>query len=66
MPSTGAEADESCASCGAPGDDLQAVRRIYLIVDADGRVTGSETQEAGERWCRSCRALYPHEAIGSS
>ncbi|HVC72069.1 MAG TPA: hypothetical protein VNC61_17585 [Acidimicrobiales bacterium] len=61
MPSTEERPDESCASCGGPGDDLAEVRRIYLTVDAGGRVTGSETTEGAELWCRSCRTLYPHE-----
>jgi hypothetical protein len=60
MPSIEGKADESCANCGGPGDDLEEARRVYVTVDAEGRVTGSETTEASERWCVSCRTLYPH------
>jgi hypothetical protein len=66
MPSGGENTGENCGNCGGPEADLAEVRRIYLTVDADGRVTGSETVETAERWCPACRALYPHEAGGPS
>jgi hypothetical protein len=56
---TGAEPD-ICANCGGPGDALAEVHRVYVTVDEAGRVTGSETVDELERWCRSCRAMYPH------
>ncbi|HXQ59754.1 MAG TPA: hypothetical protein VN799_06635 [Acidimicrobiales bacterium] len=61
MPSTGGNSG-GCDNCGGPGDDRHEVRRIYLTLDADGRVAGSETMEATESWCLTCRTLYPHEA----
>jgi hypothetical protein len=54
-----------CASCGGPGDELAAVHRIYLTVDEAGRMTGSETVDELERWCRSCRAMYPNLPEGA-
>jgi hypothetical protein len=56
-----AATDDTCASCGGPGDDLKDVRRVYVVVDDEGRVTGSETVAVPERWCAACRSLYPHQ-----
>jgi hypothetical protein len=58
----GADPDDTCANCGGPGDAVSAVRRVYVTVDDQGRVTGSETMSEPERWCVSCRSLYPHLA----
>jgi hypothetical protein len=60
-----ATTDGTCANCGGPGDDLEVVRRVYLTVDDTGRVTGWQTVDPPERWCRSCRTLYPHEPESS-
>jgi hypothetical protein len=65
MPADGAKtaegsAADDCANCGGPGDGLEEVRRVYVTVDEHGRVTGSETMADRERWCLSCRSLYPH------
>jgi hypothetical protein len=65
MAAIGAGTEETCASCGGPGDHLEKVRRVYLTVDDEGRVTGSETSGPPEWWCLSCRSLYPHEPEGS-
>jgi hypothetical protein len=52
-----------CESCGAPEPDeaLSAVHRVYLETDGEGRVVGESVLPEGERWCRSCRSLYPHK-----
>ena len=64
MATTEARAGDTCANCGGPGDDLDEVLRVYVTVDDDGRVTGSQTMDAPERWCVACRALYPHLPTG--
>ncbi|HXQ75770.1 MAG TPA: hypothetical protein VN791_04685 [Acidimicrobiales bacterium] len=64
MAATGATAGETCDSCGGPGDRLEEVRRIYVTIDDGGRVTASETVDRPERWCLSCRSLYPHRPAG--
>jgi len=56
---------ETCSNCGRPGDGLEEVRRVYVTVDDGGRVTGSQTMDGAERWCLSCRSLYPHRPEGS-
>ena len=61
MATSGESPDLTCANCAGPGDDLEAVCRVYVTVDAGGRVTGSETQPETEWWCLSCRTLYPHD-----
>jgi hypothetical protein len=45
---------EPCGNCGAPDEELTEVRRLWLFptVTRDPDV---------ERWCASCRTLYPHE-----
>ena len=55
----------TCASCGAPEaeQDLIAVHRVYLRTDGEGRVVGEDVQPEVERWCRSCRTLYPYEEV---
>ena len=54
-----------CESCGAgeEEDALLPVHRIYLELDEGGRVTGEKVLEDVERWCRSCRSLYPHRPV---
>jgi hypothetical protein len=61
----GEKSDGTCANCGGPGDGLEEVRRIYVTVDETGRVTGSETLETPEGWCRACRSMYPHHPEGA-
>jgi hypothetical protein len=65
MVETGESAGDRCANCDGPADELEEVRRVYLSVDRDGRVTGSETVAEAEWWCLSCRTLYPHVPEGS-
>jgi hypothetical protein len=60
VPATGATGP-TCANCAGPPDGLEEVRRVYVTVDSDGRLTASETVEPPELWCLSCRSLYPHE-----
>ncbi len=61
MATSGETSTLTCANCAGPADDLEEVRRVYVTVDADGRVTGSETLTDTELWCLSCRTLYPHQ-----
>lgn len=51
-----------CDSCGAGGEegDLQPVHRVYLELDRTGQVTGEKVLAEVERWCPSCRSLYPN------
>lgn len=60
MAAIGTTGDETCASCGGPGDGLEEVYRLYVTLDDQGRVTAAETVDRPERWCLSCRSLYPH------
>jgi hypothetical protein len=61
----GGGGDENCQSCGGADDELVEVRRVYVQVDDQGVVTGEETVDEVELWCRSCRSLYPHRPAGS-
>ena len=52
-----------CENCDRPDDDIQAVHRVYVVPEA-WDTPGSETKvEEEERWCFSCRSMYPHEAV---
>jgi hypothetical protein len=63
MDTPSGETTSGCESCGAPEPEeaLAVVRRVYLETDAEGRVTGENVLAETERWCRSCRSLYPHK-----
>jgi len=63
MPGTGGGSRRGrCESCGRDDEVLEPVRRIYLTVDHAGATQSSDTAEAVEAWCLSCRTLYPHAA----
>ncbi len=51
---------ETCGNCTQPSADLEAVHRVYLLFDS-GRVVGAEPVAEVERWCLSCRTVYPNE-----
>ncbi|MHB8681776.1 MAG: hypothetical protein ACYDA2_06750 [Acidimicrobiales bacterium] len=57
---------ETCDNCGAPDAELEPVHRVYLETDSQGRVTGSSAQPEVERWCLSCRTLYPNDPSATS
>jgi len=52
----------TCESCGGTEDAeaLQAVHRIYLETDGEGRVVGEQVLPGIERWCVACRTIYPN------
>lgn len=54
-----------CDSCGAPEDaqGLAAVHRVYLITGDQGQVAGERVLDEVERWCLSCRSLYPNREV---
>ena len=47
-----------CENCDRPDDDLVAVYRVYLDPDDPDNVVILTT---AERWCFSCRSMYPHQ-----
>jgi hypothetical protein len=63
MDTQSGEAASACESCGAPelAETLAPVHRVYLQTDDEGRVVGETVSSEVERWCRSCRSLYPHK-----
>ena len=63
MDTQSGEAASACESCGAPepAEALAPVHRVYLLTDDEGRVVGETVLPEVERWCRSCRSLYPHK-----
>jgi hypothetical protein len=44
----------TCSSCGAPGEELAPVHRVWVIPEPT-------RDEELEWWCEACRAQYPHE-----
>ena len=44
--------------------DLVPVRRVYLEIDEWGEEEPKATVvDEVERWCRSCRSIYPHDPV---
>ena len=57
-------ADERCDNCDRDDDELIVVHRLYVVPE-DWDTAGSVTKvETTERWCFSCRSVYPHELAG--
>jgi hypothetical protein len=51
----------TCESCGRDGEELHAVRRVY-VTPADWDTPGSSRTLADvEHWCFACCTQYPHE-----
>jgi DNA-directed RNA polymerase subunit N (RpoN/RPB10) len=50
-----------CQSCGAPADDLEAVRRVYVTPAAWDQEEKVDVVDDVERWCFPCRSMYPHQ-----
>ncbi len=56
-------APEHCESCGASGEELTHVRRMYVTPeswDTPGKVEEGDF----EWWCFVCRTHYPHQVPG--
>jgi hypothetical protein len=51
----------TCESCGRPGVDVEAVRRVYVTPEAWDREGRVEVMAEVERWCFPCRTHYPHQ-----
>ena len=59
-----APACENCARLEANEADLRPVRRVYLELDEWGEKEPKTTVvDEIERWCASCRSIYPHEDV---
>lgn len=62
-----------CDSCAAQDHDLVEVHRVYLAAVPGRDMEAAGVSEVGtlratpldevERWCFSCRSLYPHEPV---
>jgi hypothetical protein len=53
-----------CESCGSGDGPLEPVRRVYLETDGHGGLRVARTLADVERWCPTCRAVYPNEPAG--
>lgn len=57
------ETEDTCAACGAIGEELERVRPL----EAGYGRRGEEAPPEGwppEWWCSVCRLMYPHEPVG--
>jgi len=55
-----------CENCAREDDDLVVVHRVYVTPESwDTAGTVTEVDET-ERWCFSCRSMYPHRVEGDS
>jgi len=52
-----------CDNCAREDDELVAVHRVYVTPESWETQRSSTTVEDVERWCFSCRSMYPHEVI---
>ena len=50
-----------CENCNREDDDLAPVKRMYVTPEAWDTPASSKTMDEVERWCYSCRTMYPHE-----
>lgn len=57
---------DRCDSCGATGDDLATVQRIYITFDEAQQPSGHRMSDEFETWCAACRVTYPHQEIDTS
>ena len=61
-----APACENCARSEADEANLVPVHRVYLQIDEWGEEEPKATVvDEVERWCRSCRSIYPHEVVAT-
>ena len=55
----------TCESCGAEADQLQSVRRKYVVPGDWDQEPSERVLDDVEQWCYSCLTQYPHEPAGS-
>ncbi|HET6793013.1 MAG TPA: hypothetical protein VFH45_01140 [Acidimicrobiales bacterium] len=54
---------ERCDNCDRDDDELIVVHRLYVVPES-WDTAGSVTKvDETERWCFSCRSMYPHELV---
>lgn len=51
----------TCESCGADGEELAAVHRVYVTPQAWDQEGSERRLDEVERWCLVCLTHYPHE-----
>lgn len=56
--------ERTCDSCGADDQPVEAVHRKYVVPESWDREASESTLPDVERWCFSCRSMYPHERVG--
>ena len=67
LPVSDALACENCARTESNAANLAPVHRVYLELDEFGEQEPKATvMDEVERWCLSCRSIYPHEAVAGS
>ena len=55
---------ENCARTEANESDLVQVHRVYLELDEwEEEEPKATVMEEIERWCVSCRSIYPHQEV---
>ena len=57
-------AAHTCDSCGSPDDELEGVRRVYVVPEAWDTAASETKVDDIEHWCFPCRSMYPHEPTG--
>ena len=50
-----------CDNCAREDDELEPVKRMYVVPESWDTPGSVSTLDEVERWCFSCRTQYPHE-----
>ena len=51
----------TCDSCGRDGEEVEPVRRTYVVPEAWDTQGSETTLDEVEQWCFPCRTHYPHQ-----
>ena len=51
----------TCTSCGAETNQLQPVRRKYVVAADWDQEASERVLDEVEQWCFACLTHYPHE-----
>jgi hypothetical protein len=53
----------TCGSCGRDGEEVRAVRRVYVTPDSWDAAGSTTVMDEIEWWCFPCCTQYPHELV---
>lgn len=57
--------EATCDNCGATSADREPVHRMYVVPESWDTERSETVLPDVERWCFSCRSMYPHQPAGA-